>query len=157
MVDSYNAKLRLQSEPLTLDFFPWKNHSFRISAGIAFNQNQLTGVGNSTTDVEIGDNTYTPDELGTLKLSIKQQAVCPYLAIGGNLFYFDKAHHWSLAGEIGVMFTGNASVKLASTGGDPAVADALAADIEKERKQIENKLNDYKFWPVAKLALSYSF
>ena len=32
------------SEPFTFDIYPWKEHSFRISVGLQFNQNQLTGT-----------------------------------------------------------------------------------------------------------------
>jgi hypothetical protein len=152
---SYDAKLRLQSEPLTLDWYPSKTSSFRVSLGLAFNQNRLTGTGTPTSEIEIGDNTYTPAEVGTLNLRVEQQPVNAYLSIGGNLFYFDKAHHWALAGELGVMFTGDAKVGLNRTGGTGA--PGLDADIEKERQQIEDKLNDFKFWPVAKLSLNYSF
>ena len=45
---NFNVRLRLMSEPLTLNLYPWKNHSFRISAGLLFNQNQLTGNVNHT-------------------------------------------------------------------------------------------------------------
>src|ERR1039457_3753568 len=40
----YSTKLRFMSEPLTLDIYPWKAHSFHISVGMLFNQNQLTGT-----------------------------------------------------------------------------------------------------------------
>src|ERR1017187_8704426 len=37
---NYDSKLRLLSEPLTFDLYPWKEHSFHISLGVMFNQNE---------------------------------------------------------------------------------------------------------------------
>ena len=85
---TYDAKLRLMSEPLTLDIYPWKEHSFHISVGLQFNQNRLTGTTEDTGII------VAPPGAGTLNLHIEQQPVNPYLSIGGNFFYFDRAHHW---------------------------------------------------------------
>ena len=40
---NYDARLRLLSEPLTFDLYPWKKSSFRISLGALLNQNRLSG------------------------------------------------------------------------------------------------------------------
>ena len=107
---SYDVKLRLLSEPLTLDLYPWKKHSFHVSVGLLFNQNQLTG---SATD---SGAIIPPASLGTLNLNIEQQPVNPYLSIAGNFFYFDHAHHWALGGELGVAYTGDATVSWTRSG-----------------------------------------
>jgi hypothetical protein len=145
---SYNAKLRLMSEPLTLDIYPWKEHSFHISVGLQFNQNRLTGTAEDTGTI------IPPETLGTLSLEIKQQLVNPYVSIGGNFFYFDHAHHWAMGGELGVTFTGDPEVSLTRSGSPSAGADA-ALLVEKNR--IEDYANQFKWWPVVKLMVTYSF
>ena len=149
---NYSAKLRTLSEPVLLEWYPWSKHSFHVSAGVAFNQNRLTGTATPSGNITIGNNTYTPSQVGTLDLKVEQQPVNGYLSIGGNFFYFDKAHHWALGGELGVMYTGTPRVSLSTSG-----SGVSPADLESERQQITDKIEDYKFWPVLKLAVTCSF
>jgi hypothetical protein len=144
---TYDATLRLQSEPLAIDIYPWLQRSFRISAGILINQNQLTG--DSVGTFEIEGTTYANESL-TFKAT--QDDVCPYLSIGGNFFYFDRAHRWSLSGELGVAYTGSPDIILTNpTGG------VSAADLAKAQQEIDDEVRDFKFWPVIKLSLNFRF
>jgi hypothetical protein len=147
----YEAKFRLQSEVVTLDWYPWKNRSFYVSVGALFNQNRLTGTSDSFQKVNIGGGSYTLNPGDYLQLKVEQEPINPYLSIGGNFFYFDHAHHWSLGGELGVVYSGSPNVTLDSNAGIPL------ANLEKERKNIEDKAKDFQLWPVLKLALTYSF
>jgi len=136
-----NVSLTLQSEPLTLDWYPWSHRSFHVGVGAVFNQNEFKGTLSSIT---VNGNTYGP-----ATLDIQQQPVNPSLTIGGNLFYFDRAHRWAMGGELGVIYTGDTRVSL--TGG-PAGADRQTA-----LNQINSYAKDAQFWPVLKLSVSYSF
>jgi hypothetical protein len=142
--DTYNAKLTLMSEPLTLDWYPWVTSSFHVSVGGVFNQNHVTG--NGTGALTVGGTTY----VGTVNLDIKPQPVDPYLGIGWN-YYFGKAHHWSLAGTLGVLYAGDAKVSLTSAPVDPT------GTVAKEQAVVQKYANDLKFYPVLKLGLNYSF
>jgi hypothetical protein len=144
---TFNARMYLQSEPVTLDIYPWKNSSFRISAGVLFNQNEFTG--NATGNVEIDGTSYPGEQL---KFKITQQEVCPYVGIGGNFVSFGRAKRWSLGGEIGVAYTDTWSIALTNpTGGIPQ------SELDKEQQDLQDEIKDFKFWPVLKLSLSYQF
>lgn len=145
---SYNAKLRVMSEPLTLDIYPWKEHSFHISVGMQFNQNRLTGTAEDTGTI------IPPEKLGSLDLDIHQQPVNPYLSIGGNLLYFDHAHRWALGGELGVAYTGNPDVSLTRSGTPSPLLDAA---VLYEQGRVEDYAKKFMWWPVVKLMVSYSF
>jgi hypothetical protein len=151
---AYRGDLRLSSEPLLLDYFPWKNRSFRVSLGVAFNQNELKGTASPTagTMVTIGTTTVVAGPGDRVDLRIRQQAVAPYLSIGGNLLYFDKAHRWALAGELGVMYTGRSKVDLTTTSGL-----ITAADLATERAEIKRYADRVQFWPVLKLGVNFHF
>jgi hypothetical protein len=150
----YNAKLRFMSEPLTLDIYPWKKHSFHISLGVLFNQNQLTGESTISGTVNIGGEEFQVSDVGSLHLKIEPQVVNPYLSIGGNLLYFDRAHRWALGGELGVAYTGGSSVSLTRTGPDSAVIDAA---VRREQDKAQNWANQYQWLPVVKLVMTFSF
>lgn len=150
----YQGRVRLQSESAALDFYPSKKHSFRISVGAFFNQNQFTGNPDPNQSITIGGVTYTPAEFGNVRLKVKQQPVSPYVSIGGNFFYFDRGHHWSLGGELGVAY-GRWDVSLTQSGGlnPPGLDQALAS----QKKLIQDNLNNWPVWPIAKLQLSFTF
>lgn len=155
---NYDAKLKLLSEPLTLDWYPWKERSFRVSIGALFNQNRLSGqgFGNPADTVEIGGDPYGWAAVGPLTIKIKHEPVAPYLSIGGNLFYFDDAHRWAFTGEIGVFYTGDASVELSrNTGAVPL--PGIDPSLEREEREIEDEANDFPIWPVVKVGISFSF
>ena len=149
----YSATARLMSEPLTLDIYPWKAHSFHISAGILFNENQLTGTSSGFGPITIGGYPIHFEDMGVLNLKAQQQLVNPYLSIGGNFFYFDHAHHWALGGELGVAYTGDTTVSLTSSR-HTAVIDAA---VNYEQRKAQDWVNQFKWWPVLKLMVTYSF
>jgi len=145
---TYDAKLRLMSEPLTLDIYPWKAHSFHISAGVQFNQNRLTGTADNTGAIN------PPPGVGALHLSIEQELVNPYLSIGGNFFCFDRAHHWAMGWELGVAYTGEPDVSLTRSGRPAPLLDAA---VRREQSRVQDYADQFKWWPVLKLTVSYSF
>jgi hypothetical protein len=155
---SYNTDLRLMSEPLAVDIYPWAHKTFRVTVGILLNQNQIEGTTPPTvpgqTFVPIGDSgtSYDLAGIGGLNMKIEQMAVSPYLSVGASWF-FDKAKHWSLSGELGVAYTGNPDVSL--TPGTPGTVNP--ADLASETQQLEDWANKYKFYPILKLSVNYSF
>jgi hypothetical protein len=152
---NYNAKVRLMSEPLTLDIYPWKKHSFHISVGMLFNQNELTGTSTGLGPITISGQTFSFPDVGTLNLKVQQQPVNPYLSIGGDFLYFDHAHHWALGGELGVAYTGDTSVSLTRSGG--INSGAIDAAVNYEQNKAQAWANQLKWMPVVKLMVTYSF
>jgi hypothetical protein len=152
----YDATFRPMSETVGFNFYPFKKRSFYISAGIFFNQNELTGTSSdTTTPLTIDGITFPAGTVGTLHMKIEQQPVNPYISIGGTFFYFDKKRHWSLSGELGVVYAGEPEVSLTRTGGiaNPAIDAAITA----EEQELEDYAERYQFYPILKLALNYSF
>jgi len=134
---SYSGTARLLSEPLTLDIYPWKEHSYHLSVGVQFNENSLTASASRSGGEE------------GLDAKLTQQLVNPYLSIGGTFLYFDHAHHVGLGGELGVAYTGNPEISL--TG--PRANSVLP----REQQNLKDWANRYKWWPVLKLMVTYSF
>jgi hypothetical protein len=163
---TYDAKLKLSSAPIAVDIFPWKSRSFRITAGVLINQNELTGSSMGEYDlgnyyISIGDsgNVYQTDGsggVGALHMKVEQQAVSPFLAIGGN-FYLDKAKRWSLSGELGVAYTGSPDVTLSTASGAESGNAALQHDLDVETEQLEDGAEKFKFYPIIKVGLNFSF
>ncbi|MFM7372109.1 MAG: hypothetical protein ACKO2Z_30855, partial [Sphaerospermopsis kisseleviana] len=87
----------------------------------------------------------------TVKAKISlPNSVAPYLGIGwGNAV--KSGNRWGFSANLGVMFAGSPKVELT------APAYILAADVEAERKQLEDDLDWLNIYPVLSLGLSYQF
>jgi hypothetical protein len=143
---TYDANIKLQSFPIGLDLFTSKNSTFHITIGALINQNELTGI-QSGANVDINGNPYATD----LALGVEWPQIAPYLSFGGTI-YFDSRKHIGLGLEFGVAYTGKPDVIL--TASNPAVPPA---ELEAERLQIEESLQELKFWPIIKIGLTISF
>jgi hypothetical protein len=152
----YDTDLRLMSEPLAVDIYPWKKSTFRVTVGVLFNQNRIEGVvpqdpifGN--TFIDIGGVAFDSASIGDLNMRIDQMPVSPYLSVGMS-FFLDDARHWSLSGELGVAYTGSPDVALGtSTGLVPQ------AQLDIEAQELEDWAERYQFYPILKFSVNYSF
>ncbi len=165
----FNVKLRLLSEPLALDFYPSEKSSFHFSFGVLINQNRFNAT---VKDSGIFDSTYIFNDVpffqssvGDINLEVKQQVLSPYLSVG-TAFYFTKSKRWALSGELGVAYTGSPRVSLSTPnsivdaneailvpGGFTTYGESLRAEEAKIQKDAEK----YKFYPIVKIGVSYSF
>lgn len=144
--NNYDARLRLMSEPVTLNVYPWKNNTFHLSLGALFNENHLTGT--TSGSITLNGTSYS----GTADLDIKQQLVNPYGTIGGKL-YFGSGRRVSLGLDLGAMYTGDPRVTLTAH----TIPPAAAADVQAEQQKIKHYAKDAEVWPVLKLSLNFSF
>lgn len=151
---NYDATLALDTIYATGNFhFPLS--PFRVTAGAFSNDNQFRMISKDTggADFSIGNNTYTPADVGTLQSVTSFDSVSPYLGVGFDFELFNKV---GLNLDLGVLWQGDPSVSLQ--------ADGLAADLqpfqdalETERLELESEMSDFKAWPVVSLAFIYNF
>jgi hypothetical protein len=151
---NYDATLKLMSEPLAVDIYPWKSSTFRVTVGIMLNQNQIEGVvpqdpvfGN--TFITIGGTSYDSASIGDVNMKLEQNLAAPYVSVGMS-FYLDEQKHWSIGGELGVAYTGNPDVTLSTSSGL-----VPQQDLDAEAQQIKD--GAWKVYPIVKLSVNYSF
>lgn len=130
------------------------NNSFRISGGIISMDHEVELDARPTENIEIGDVEYTPAEVGSLYGSIESDDVAPYIGIGwGNPL--TSSRRWGFTCDFGVAFTDTPDVTLDATGGtEPA---GFRAELEKQRKDIEDFFDDFKLYPVIAVSFFYRF
>ena len=148
---NYDLDLRMMNENLGLRWYPWAKRSFYLSLGAIINQNRLNG--RAVSDGSLVISGYTVPAGEAVDLHYTQQPVDPYVSLGGNFFYFDKARHWAFGGELGVYYLGDSKLELTSNAGDAALNAALA----KQRDKTIHDLRRYPVWPILKLQVSYAF
>lgn len=152
----YEFELELMTFSILLDWHPF-NNGFRLSAGAFYNGNEFDATGKPTAgNYTIDDTTYTAAEVGTLTGQIDFNSFAPYIGIGyGNAVGKDKK--LSFVFDLGVMFQGSPDVTVRSTGGALSSDAAFLAELENERRQLESEIEDFEYYPVIFLGLSYKF
>ncbi len=144
----YDGDLRLRNAALFADWHPFGG-AFRISTGGVQSGNKF--LGSADGELEVGDDTYT----GQLEAEVSWSGLAPYLGIGfGNAM---RGGRLSFSFDLGVMFTGAPDVRLDGSVNDPALEDAFAEDLARERANLEDELSDAKYYPVVSLGFAYRF
>jgi len=151
----YDLDVDLLSFPILLDWHPFKKSAFRISAGMLINQNEADAEASSQAIYTIGGTDYTAAEVGTLSGHVDFNEVAPYVGIGwGNAV--GKNKNWSFSCDFGVVYQGAANIDLTASG--PIASDpTFQANLAQERKELEDELDDYKYYPVISLGVTYKF
>ncbi len=151
----YNADVDFFSGLLLADWFPF-NNNFRLSAGVAVNNNELTVTGEPRNGTyNIGGVTYPSALVGALTGTIDFNTVAPYAGIGYGGAFSDTGN-WSFSFDLGVLFQGSPNVSYSAAG--PLAGNAIfQANLEQERKELEDDLDEYEYYPVLSLGVTYKF
>lgn len=143
----YDAKARLGGYGVLVDFHPMRGN-FRISAGFLRNRNKIDLTATPTQNVDIGDNTYTPAQVGELDGAIRFKENTPYIGVGfGNAA--KSGHRVRFLLDAGVVQQGSGTVSLTSSNGGVS-----SDDLHKEEAKIEDDIKSYKLWPVIAVGVS---
>lgn len=146
----YSADLDLRSTALFLDWHPFTG-TFHLTAGYLFSNNELSASATPASSVEIGGQTYDPSDIGKIDATVSLGSG-PYVGLGwGNI----PASGFGFTFELGAVQMGTPDVDLDIE--DPNGVIAANNDIEKERANMEDDLDEFELYPVVSLGLSYGF
>ncbi|MDF2965633.1 MAG: hypothetical protein K0Q51_1021 [Rickettsiaceae bacterium] len=157
-VDNNRIKgdLRLLSVPLMVDYHPYADSGFRISAGLAYNGNEFNLSGKTTKSVTSNGRTYTPSEIGTLKTKLKLGSGLAGLATIGYDSALVQPDPLSFSFEAGIMYTSAPKFKVSASGllgADKQMIQDLEAKVNKDLKSVKNRL---RVLPVLSFGFKYS-
>jgi len=147
----YDFELDLLTYPIMLDWYPFQN-DFHLSGGVIINETEvgLDAKYDGDTTINIGGTDYTASAVGTLSGDLSWDRVAPYIGIGwGNAF--GQNRRWGFMTDLGVAYTGSPEVALAATG------IVASDDLASEEQQLEDDIEDYRFYPVFTLCLYFRF
>lgn len=136
------------------DVYPF-GERFRISAGARINKNRARVDATPTSaTVDVGDDTYTREQVGTLRGRADVKDIAPALTIGwsgarrrGFMFSFDA----------GVLFQGSVRVREFTATGTAQSSAAFRNSLETERRRLQDDIDDYKVYPIVQLSIGYRF
>ena len=145
----YQAKVRLRGIGILGDWFPTAS-AFRVTAGLNFNSSRVDATGTSGATLTINGRQYSAAG-EAVQSTIKWPSVMPYLGVG---FGHGRSKGWGMFADLGVM-VGKPEATLTATPG--LLAQVGSAQLEAERRQLQDKADDYRVYPVLKVGISYAF
>jgi hypothetical protein len=157
---TYDGKLKLSNPSARLD---WRvlAGGFRVSVGAVVSGTKIeaTGRPDANGTYQIGNNTYSASQIGSLTGTFKfGNSVAPYVGLGwGNVVGRDG--HFSVLVDVGAIYAGTPSVALTAncTAGAQAICSQLQTDVDAERQKLEQNLTLLKWYPVVGLGVGYRF
>ena len=154
---NYKGKLTLLTVPLMLDYHPFDNSGFRVSAGIAYNGNKITATAKPNKTVTLYGEEYDPEDLGTVKSKLTLGSkIAPIVSIGYDSS-FTSDSSWSFNAEAGVMYSGKSKIKVSATGDLANDRDAMN-NLNRDANKSLDKVKKYlKFFPIVSIGLKYNF
>ena len=154
---NYKGKLTLLTVPLMLDYHPFDNSGFRVSAGVAYNANKITATAKPNKTVTLYGHNYSKAELGTVKSKLTLgNKIAPIVSIGYDSSFISDSS-WSFNAEAGVMYSGKAKIKVSATG-VAANQQQKIDDLNRDANKSLNKVNKYlKFFPIVSIGFKYNF
>jgi len=150
----YDFDLGLRSFSALVDWHIFDG-PFRVTGGVLTLDNNLDLDARSNQNVKIGDNVYTPAEVGVLSGRVDVEGMAPYIGIGwGNPV--GRGRRWGFYSDLGVAFASTPDVVLRANGtlaNDPV----LRRDLAKEAREIRDDLDDLEVYPVVSIGLYIRF
>lgn len=151
----YDADFDFTTGGAFVDVHPFAN-GFFVSGGAYFGPKDVSATADPTTDVEIGDVTFTPDQVGSLVFDAELEDAAPFLGIGYDNT-FTRRSRFGVKFVAGAIYTGEADVTLESVGGLLSDDPTLQAEIAAEEQNIEDDLEDFQLYPVLQVGLTARF
>jgi len=152
---AYEGDLDLTTWGAFVDFRPFSN-AFIVTAGAYFGDKGLDLTARPTQNVEIGNQTFTPGQVGALRATAELEDTAPFLCIGlDTTFQGETGFGFKIIA--GAMFTGSPDVSMTSSGGSLSNDPNFQAQLAIEEQNLRDDVDDYEVYPVVQAGLTYSF
>lgn len=146
----YDANVDLQTLSLFADWHP-NNSNFFLSAGTLMNGYEVTAKGTQTGNITVGNNSFTGNAQFDSKVKFDKST--PYLGVGYRKKLKTKGLSWTA--EAGVLFQNEFEVELDVDA--PIAVGITQNDVDVERQQIINDVEDLKYLPMVSVGITYQY
>jgi hypothetical protein len=156
----YDSKMRFNTAMGLVDFFPAAGR-FRLSAGVAYNNNRLDlharGSSTSTGTIEINDTTYNISDIGPVTGQLRFNKANPYLGLGWGNGSRNLGTGLFFSADLGIMIV-NPTVRLDAncpSSFTAAQCTRLQTDLREEEQQFKDSWGYHSWYPVLSFGLGY--
>ncbi len=155
---NYDIDLKLRTISAIADYHPFES-GFRISTGIIYNENKASFAANPAAGAyNINNVVYNASDVGSLHGDVDFNDFAPYVGIGYSSNNNQKG--WSFIGELGAMYQGDPNTRLnviCGSGLTQAQCSSLRSDVLAEQRELDNDIDDFKWYPVVSIGFRYKF
>ena len=161
---TYEGELDLLNLAALVDYHPGGG-AFRFTAGLIYTQNEVRGRAPLTALLDEEDRALAQQiaqqlglVIGDLTGTLEVDPVAPYVGLGAGA----TRGGWHLSFDLGVMYHGEPDATLQADTDlplelVPGAEVALELLLAREEAEIEAETDDYPFYPVVALGVSYRF
>ncbi len=151
----YDLDVGFTSGVAAVAVHPFMN-GFRISGGAYFSGREVGLLATPASPVEIGNATYTPEEIGSLVGGSDWNNTAPFLGVGFNNG-LNAMKRFGFQAMLGAAYIGDPDVTLTASGGLLASDPSFQDDIDLEAQRLADDLDDFPFHPVLSLGFTVRF
>lgn len=153
---AYDGDLDLTTWGAFVDLRPFSN-SFIVTAGAYFGDKGLKLDATPTQPVEIGNQTFTPAQVGRLNADAALKDTAPFVGFGWDTTFQNSGPGMGFKFIVGAMFTGSPDVSMTSTGGTLSNDTNFKTQLAIEAQKLQDDIDDYKVYPVVQAGVTWSF
>lgn len=150
---SFDGKIKLNSFGAMVDVYPFGG-SFRVSGGARINNNEIALSATPNVPVEINGNDYLPSQIGTLGTRADANTFSPALTFGWS---GSNRRGFMFGFETGVLFQGAFEIDPLTATGTARNDATFRADLEAERRSLQDDVDKVKIYPILQFAIGYRF
>ncbi|UZR94471.1 hypothetical protein [Chondrinema litorale] len=136
-----DADVDLKSLQLLADYYPFKGSSFKLTGGLAYHLNEdysINGVYVGDEVFSLGEISIDGDDVGTLGVDVTYEKFAPYAGLG-----FGRAvpkGRVNFGFEMGTYYNSSPNVTINAT--------KMLSETSSQSDQLEENMQDYRFYPV---------
>ena len=147
---AYDFDLNMLAFSLLADYYPF-NSMMRFSGGFVYNGMKIEGSGWALENYEFDSQEFTPEEIGVFTILAEPSLkFSPYVGLGfGNAVVSDKKINFIL--DIGIIYMGSPDITL------DADENAMIYPTTEQEADVEEDLQNLKWYPIFNIGLSYKF
>lgn len=154
----YQVNAQLLTLGLLLDIHPFSGgweEGIRLTVGVYYNGNRADFNGDVSAGgtYEIGGTNYPGNVVGDIDGNVTWNPFAPYAGIGYGTTA-DKDQDWFFSFDVGVMYMGPCTVDLNVEDPNNVIP---GGDIEREENKVEDDINEYQWYPVISVGVTYRF
>ena len=151
-IDDIPFTLTLPPRWVTIGADIYLSGTFRIGGGMLFKSEDPMLLAENTGSIDIGDMTYTSDQVSQLTGTLDSEDQAPYVLIG---FGKHTSTGIGLFLDLGAAFLGESEVLLEATGDATIITSSeFQEELRKQETSTEDDLRSYiKVWPILNIGL----
>ncbi len=151
----YSAKLKTSTGGVFLDWHPMQG-GFFVSGGGYFGERKAKLDGTPNGPTQIGEVTYTPAQIGTIRGDVEMSKTQPFVGLGYDNT-FSGGGRWGFRVLGGVSFSDKPKVDLTASGGTLSSDPVFQAQLQREEDDVRDDAKGFKYFPIVQVGLSYRF